>query len=328
MAKRPKLRNRIQQVLEEKSRKQKLLSAASHAKSKNNPLQHEPKNMTIRHSWTDGVETEIPFRFDVNPEVILIIGDGNLSFSVALSKYFPEPSKHVIATVLDDRISLIQKYGSLANSNLEYLDSLNVPVVFEMDGTKLHLQKNRSALKKAIDDRLVTKIVFNFPHTGAGIKDRDRNIKDQQLLLRDFLSSSTQFLRDQGPPSIRRGKHLLGRSAIIRSKNSPLSNDDKDAAGIDRDSDSEHEIEKEKAVVSEILITVWVGDPYDDWNVKGLGKSVNGLKYFESFRFEPSKYNGYTHAKTIGDISFNKHNETEEDFLQRPSKTFVFRPTF
>jgi len=72
----------------------------------------------------------------------------------------------------------------------------------------------------------------------------------------------------------------------------------------------------------EVLLTVWQGDPYDDWNVKGLGRSVEGLKFVESFKFEPGKYPGYKHVRTVEEEA-GLHPIEE---MRKPSKTFVFRP--
>ncbi|KAK6534830.1 hypothetical protein TWF281_006130 [Arthrobotrys megalospora] len=68
-----------------------------------------------------------------------------------------------------------------------------------------------------------------------------------------------------------------------------------------------------------IVITLFTGKPYDDWNVKELAKSV-GLECVRSFKFDGSIYEGYKHVRTIG------FRDREGDWKgeERGARTFVF----
>lgn len=245
---------------------------------------------------------------------ILVVGDGDLSFSVALAGILGEDAQ-IIASTYDSHESLVEKYGGdTVKTNISRLEELKATVLHGVDGTKLHL--NKSLMKMNY-----SRVIFNYPHTGAGIKDRDRNIRAQQEMVRGFLESSGKLLLSAKKP----GK-LVGRSVVLRSKDAPIMKKKKKCV-VDGSSDDEavySEDEEEEnphiAFEPEIHITIRTGDPYDDWKVKGLGAAIPFLRSAESFRFEPEKYPGYRHVKTLGE-----GKEDEENFLSKPAKTYVFR---
>lgn len=323
MGKKPKLKVIAQKAI--KAKKDQLLEKALAMDAKKGlkeSKQHVPENMTLRHSWDDGLETEIPLRSDVE-NVVLVIGDGNLSYSCALARL----GYSVLATTFDSRKDLIEKYGDLVEGHLKILSDLNVPVIHEVDGTKLHLPKTFGPIKKFIGERPIGRIIFNYPHTGAGIKDRDRNIRAQQELVKNFLVSSCSILQAQKSSSYKAGLKLISRSSISRSISAPLDLLKKKKKKMEDDSEDEEKEENTNnyMLIPEIHLTVRTGDPYDDWKVKHLGNSIAVMRCIESFRFEPDKYEGYTHAKTIGDVHFLNNDGEETDFLRKPARTYVFR---
>ncbi|KAF3133751.1 hypothetical protein TWF594_008915 [Orbilia oligospora] len=68
-----------------------------------------------------------------------------------------------------------------------------------------------------------------------------------------------------------------------------------------------------------IVITLFTGKPYDDWNLKELAKSV-GLECIRSFKFDATIYEGYKHVRTIG------FREREGDWKgeERGARSFIF----
>ncbi|KAK6362158.1 hypothetical protein TWF730_005855 [Orbilia blumenaviensis] len=68
-----------------------------------------------------------------------------------------------------------------------------------------------------------------------------------------------------------------------------------------------------------IVITLFSGKPYDDWNVKELAKSV-GLECVRSFKFDATIYEGYKHVRTIG------FREREGDWKgeERGARSYIF----
>ncbi|ORX98055.1 hypothetical protein K493DRAFT_406721 [Basidiobolus meristosporus CBS 931.73] len=134
----------------------------------------------------------VPFPFSIE-DTILLIGEGNFSFARALGNLLGTGSS-IIATCLDSEEVLKTKYDDAEKLMAEFKEAGGV-VLFEVDGTKLDKLKE-------IKGKRFTRIVFNFPHAGAGIKDQDRNIRVNQVLMRDFFASAVGYLtsRQSGDP--------------------------------------------------------------------------------------------------------------------------------
>ncbi|KAI9093768.1 hypothetical protein DFS34DRAFT_630250 [Phlyctochytrium arcticum] len=126
--------------------------------------------------------TTIPFTED---DSILLVGEGNFSFAHSLAEQLHGvPS--ILATSYDAHPEVITKYPD-AQTHITAIEELGGRVLYSIDATDL---KKSKALRKV----LFTKIVFNFPHTGSGIKDRDRNVRLNQELIFKFLSNATDLL--------------------------------------------------------------------------------------------------------------------------------------
>ena len=102
----------------------------------------------------------IPFQSTDN---ILLIGEGDFSFSVALLQRPPLPLEHlppanITATSYDSEDECYIKYSE-AQQYVRVLREHGVQVLFGVDATKL---EKISALKGKTFDR----IVWNFPHAG------------------------------------------------------------------------------------------------------------------------------------------------------------------
>lgn len=101
---------------------------------------------------------------------ILILGDGNLTFSLSLSRIFPD--KYIIATVYEEESEWRKKY---ADYNADVLDKIkdeckNTKVVFKVDALDF---------EKVSKNTKFTDIIFNFPHYGG-----KTNLRKCRLLLR------------------------------------------------------------------------------------------------------------------------------------------------
>lgn len=121
----------------------------------------------------------------------LILGDGNFSFSLALSRCVvrtPSSCK-VVATSLESLATVLTR--TEAEENLGKLGLCeDVQVIHEVDGT--HLGANQAL--KAVSVVYGT-IIFNFPHTGGKSK-----IRCNQTLLKDIFVSvtSSELLASDG----------------------------------------------------------------------------------------------------------------------------------
>ncbi|MCJ1248279.1 hypothetical protein MMC30_005496 [Trapelia coarctata] len=68
-----------------------------------------------------------------------------------------------------------------------------------------------------------------------------------------------------------------------------------------------------------VLVTMFDGEPYTLWNVRDLGRHV-GLRVVRSLRFEAGLYEGYRHARTLGNVQGGGGWKGEE----RGARTYVF----
>jgi 25S rRNA (uracil2634-N3)-methyltransferase len=102
----------------------------------------------------------IPFKAE---DKLLLIGEGNFSFAVALLQHPPTPLDHlppanVVATAYDGEEECYAKYPD-AEQNVRVLRDKGAQVLFNVDATRL---ERTSALKGKAFDR----IIWNFPHAG------------------------------------------------------------------------------------------------------------------------------------------------------------------
>ncbi|KAH8991974.1 hypothetical protein EDB92DRAFT_1859242 [Lactarius akahatsu] len=230
----------------------------------------------------------IPFN---SSDKILLIGEGDFSFAVALSQHPPPPLEYLVpanitATAYDTEDECYSKYSE-AQQYVRVLRESGAQVLFGVDATKL---EKTSALKGKTFDR----IVWNFPHAGKGITDQDRNILSNQVLILGFLRSAAKFLVSgpvpQSQPSRKRKR----------------SSDDDD------DDDSGQTAETAGHARGTILITLRNVSPYTEWDVPKLAKSPPPPRssidppnpryiLLRSFVFNRSDWKGYEHRMTKGE---------------------------
>ena len=120
----------------------------------------------------------------------LLLGEGDFSFAAALALVWGDASQ-LVATAYDEEAPATIKYSSLAE-NVEAIRSLGGTVLFGVDAMKAAAHKQLRT--RAPFDR----IIFNFPHTGSGIKDQKRNILSNQELLRASFQSCDSMLNACG----------------------------------------------------------------------------------------------------------------------------------
>ncbi|CAK8534197.1 unnamed protein product [Lathyrus sativus] len=117
---------------------------------------------------------------------ILLVGEGDFSFSLSLARAFGSAVK-MVATSLDSRETLVLKYRS-ASSNLIELESLGCTIFHNVDAYNM---TQHHYLKNECFDR----IIFNFPH--AGFVYRESNVFQILLhrrLVSGFLKSAKYML--------------------------------------------------------------------------------------------------------------------------------------
>jgi len=126
--------------------------------------------------------------------------------------------------------------------------------------------------KKSNDYNFFNHIVFNFPHTGCGIKDTLQNNRHHQRFLTDFFKSSIP---------------LLAKSSYEEDNNNMKNN-------------------KKLIENGQIHITLKKGEPYDSWAVPRVARlAVHGLKLRTQQDFYPELYKGYEHRRTVGGLNLD-----------------------
>ncbi|XP_041029105.1 heavy metal-associated isoprenylated plant protein 41-like [Juglans microcarpa x Juglans regia] len=121
---------------------------------------------------------------------ILLVGEGDFSFSLSLARSFGSAS-NILASSLDSYDVVIKKYKA-AKSNLENLEKLGASLLHGVDATRM---KYHTDLKM----RKFNRIVFNFPHVGFyGKEDNEELIKMHRELVNGFFSNAKGMLRANG----------------------------------------------------------------------------------------------------------------------------------
>ncbi|CAI0394945.1 unnamed protein product [Linum tenue] len=119
--------------------------------------------------------------------VILLVGEGDFSFSLSLARSFGSAS-NIVATSLDTRDDLMKKYKK-AGFNLALLRELGAHVFHGVDATKM---MDHPHLKILRFDR----IIFNFPHAGFhGKEDSPKLISKHAELVHGFFRNASAMLR-------------------------------------------------------------------------------------------------------------------------------------
>lgn len=304
--KRPKLKASLARLQAETIRSAK---EGQSNKAPKAPDQKMVDRRVVWHHWSDGHRSLHPYRsasLSAAPSAVLVIGDADLSFSRALMEII-DPDQ-IIATIWEaDEEELVRKYPIVAPLNLAAIRDSSTRLLWGIDATKLSLKYLAGKMNCPLDQvPRFTRIVFNFPHTGEGIKDREQNIKAQQRLISAFLQAATNLLKEQASCPLGYTQEEVTRKTLMAA---PPSTDV--VIPVPED------LFVAKSPQPEIHLTCWTGDPYDDWEVKKVAATVKDLSLLESFVFTGDRYPGYQHCRTIGFVA------NDETFLHRPARTFV-----
>lgn len=193
---------------------------------------------------------------------VLLVGEGDFGYALLLVQQgFVEPER-LVATAYDDKEGVVQKYPATAATNLEQLEQLGVAVRFLVDATSLpKLLGLKKSSRGMFSSGLPTYVVFNFPHTGLGMADVDRNIREHQKLMLGFFRLCRQLAGLQG-------EDAFGGYGVTQ----PL----------------------------RVALTLFEGEPYVLWEVKRLGR-LEGFRVERSGRFEWAMFPEYHHRRTDGE---------------------------
>lgn len=232
----------------------------------------------------------IPFKPE---EKVLLVGEGDFSFAVSAIQQNLIHPENLLATSFDSLEEVNSKYPNAAE-NLKILAEEGVAVMFDVDATDLPATlKLVSPTKKTkvIKSRLFKEgnldyIMFNFPHTGRGMKNMDRNIRDHQQLMHKYFKSCNEVFN------------------IVNS-----------AAKDDFAGYTTKEI---KHIEGKVILSLFEGEPYNSWNIKILARGEN-FRVERSGKFEWTLFPEYHHRRTNG------VRDTTKPAAERDARIYVFQ---
>ncbi|MCO5585043.1 hypothetical protein L7F22_038975 [Adiantum nelumboides] len=274
--------------------------AGTNKKKKNeavsNGKEAKEQNKHVINSSTEKVKRPRINMFQQN-ETILLVGEGNFSFTKSLLQppHNHSPS-HIVATAFDNEKQCYQKYPD-AENNVKEIRSIagrEDIVLFGVDAGNLlahkGLQKVTKSIKSNTSPASWNKIVFNFPHVGAGHKDESRNVLANQLLLIRFLISAAPLLNSGQPPIY--VQKQLGKPQTQKRKRDNEEQDEDDEFEFEAISDNELDFSDTNEEIpnsvqptivrplphaGSILITLRDCKPYTLWDVATLAKRISSI---------------------------------------------------
>jgi len=122
----------------------------------------------------------------------LTVGDGDLSFSLALKRAYPQLD--ITATSLvESTADLIRTYANAAETSREFQETWGGTILFNTDATKLENTILPGGTKFDI-------ILFNHPHLGDAtlLSSEKHHAQRHYVLLSHYFHSAKQFLNDKG----------------------------------------------------------------------------------------------------------------------------------
>ncbi|XP_076918204.1 uncharacterized protein At4g26485-like [Bidens hawaiensis] len=121
---------------------------------------------------------------------IVLVGEGDFSFSLcSLARAFGS-ARNIVATTLDTQQELVNKYGN-ASDNIKELEDRGAVVLYGVDATTMG---NHFFLTTQRFNR----IVYNFPHVGFRFpEDNGCQIKMNKELVKGFLKNAKMLLKKE-----------------------------------------------------------------------------------------------------------------------------------
>lgn len=152
-------------------------------------------------------------------------------------------------------------------------------------------------------------ICFNFPHVGGLSTDVNRQVRHNQELLVAFFKACVP---------------------LLSAAPDPVDSDDDwefDEEDSDDSDDSDDDVQTSGKITrtgpGQILVSLFEAEPYTLWNIKDLARHA-GLQVVTSFKFPWTSYEGYSHARTLGEVEGKNGGRGGWRGEDREARMYVF----
>ena len=122
-------------------------------------------------------------------EKILVVGDGDFSFSAGLVSHRKGRGRGLTLTSYDSAQEVLKKYPKTAKSNISKAAAAGAVILHGVDATNL---SKTFANKLAGEEGTFDRIIFNFPHSGS------QRVHLNRELLYNFFQSASKHLKHRG----------------------------------------------------------------------------------------------------------------------------------
>mmetsp|Transcript_27295 Transcript_27295/g.57429 ORF Transcript_27295/g.57429 Transcript_27295/m.57429 type:complete len:686 (-) Transcript_27295:46-2103(-) len=124
----------------------------------------------------------------------ITVGDGDLSFSLALKRAYPQISV-AASTLLESRSELCRTYSNATVTSKELLEQWKERVIYGVDATKIEEKITAESEEQKFDI-----VLFNHPHLGdkALLESEKRHAERHYVLLSHYFYSAKSILKNGG----------------------------------------------------------------------------------------------------------------------------------
>ena len=125
---------------------------------------------------------------------VLTVGDGDLSFSLALKRAYPQINV-TASTLVESSSELSRTYANAVETSKEFQDDWKGQIIYGVDATKL-----AETIKVHDDEDKFDMILFNHPHLGDGtlLVSEQRHAERHFALLSHYFYSAKELLKREG----------------------------------------------------------------------------------------------------------------------------------
>ncbi|KAL4883099.1 hypothetical protein BJY04DRAFT_33349 [Aspergillus karnatakaensis] len=170
-------------------------------------------------------------------------------------------------------------------------------------------------------------ICFNFPHVGGLSTDVNRQVRANQELLVSFFKACVPLLAGR-PEAVDEGEDEDDEWESD-TENGSDDNENMGASRSDGDNDNDHgngtvrAKNEHRTEPGQVLVTLFEGEPYTLWNIRDLARHA-GLRVVTSFIFPWACYQGYSHARTLGEVEGKNGGRGGWRGEDREARMYVF----